>query len=178
MIGWTMNQNLITPIDFSVDVGRLIADTRAVLAKYPFNNHNQVCFQNTSDSFDVYQGTGDSRLDHCPMYGLLEEDFTYFNTEFTDTIFWEIFNSFPHKMGRMRLMKVPAKKCYWMHNDPGMVRYHFAVDTNQDCFILYRDHGHYHIPADGVCYRMNTDEHHTAVNASIEDRIHLVISGI
>ena len=168
----------IEPIEFSVDINRLILDSKKVLSKYPFNDHNQVCFQNTSKEFDVYQGTGDSRLPHCPTYGLPEKDFVYFNEEFTDTIFCEIFNSFPYKMGRMRLMKVPPKKCYWMHNDPGMVRYHFAIDTNEDCFILYRDHGHYHIPADGVCYRMNTEEHHTAVNASREDRIHLVISGI
>lgn len=173
-----MNQNLITPIDFSVDVSRLIEDTRAALVKYPFNNHNQICFQNTTTDYDVYQGTGDSRLDHCPMYGLAEEEFVNFNPDFQGTVFEEIWNTFPYKMGRMRLMKVPAKKCYWMHNDPGMVRYHFAVDTNEDCFILYRDHGHYHISADGVCYRMNTDEHHTAVNASRDDRIHLVISGL
>ena len=59
-----------------------------------------------------------------------------------------------------------------------MVRYHFAVDTNENCFILYRDHKHFHIPGDGVCYEMNTDEYHTVVNASREDRVHLVISGI
>lgn len=173
-----MSQHLITPTNFDIDVTRLTTDTLKVLEKYPFNNHNQICFQNTSDNFDVYQGTGDSRLDHCPMYGLEEKDFTFFNPAFANTVFEEIWNTFPFKMGRMRLMKVPAKKCYWMHNDPGMVRYHFAVITNQDCFILYRDHTHVHIPADGICYKMNTDEYHTAVNASREDRIHLVISGL
>ena len=178
MNGWTMSQNLITSTNFSVDVSKLKHDASVILAEYPFNNHNQICFQNTTDNYDVYQGTGDSRLDHCPMYGLNEEDFTNFNPAFAGTIFEEIFETFPFKIGRMRLMKVPAKKCYWMHNDPGMVRYHFAINTNQDCFILYRDYGHYHIPDDGVCYRMNTDEHHTAVNASREDRIHLVISGL
>ena len=179
MNGWTMNQNLITPINFEVDIDRLKHDSAKALEKFPFNNHNQICFVNTSgDNLDPYEGTGDSRLSHCPMYGLKEEDFNIFNTAFNNTIFEEICQHFPFKMGRIRLMKVPAKKCYWMHNDPGMVRYHFAVETNEDCFILYRDHGHYHIPADGVCYRMNTDEHHTAVNASREDRIHLVISGL
>jgi hypothetical protein len=174
-----MKKNLITPISYKINIDQLKHDSAVVLDKYPFNNHNQICFQNTPGvDLDPYQGTGDSRLDHCPMYGLQEEDFKIFNPEFNGTVFEEIFKTFPHKIGRMRLMKVPAKKCYWMHNDPGMVRYHFAVDTNSDCFILYRDHGHYHIPADGVCYKMDTDEHHTAVNASRDDRIHLVISGI
>jgi hypothetical protein len=174
-----MKKNLITPISYKINIDQLKHDSAVVLDKYPFNNHNQICFQNTQGvKSDPYQGTGDSRLDHCPMYGLEESDFTEFNPEFNGTVFEEIFKTFPHTIGRMRLMKVPAKKCYWMHNDPGMVRYHFAVDTNADCFILYRDHGHYHIPADGVCYKMDTDEHHTAVNASRDDRIHLVISGI
>ena len=78
----------------------------------------------------------------------------------------------------MRLMKMLPKKAMWMHNDPGMVRYHFAIITNENCFILYRDHGHYHIPNNGMCYYMNTEEYHSAVNASREDRIHLVISGL
>tara|TARA_B110000305_G_C19460497_1_gene653998 strand:+ start:855 stop:1376 length:522 start_codon:yes stop_codon:yes gene_type:complete len=173
-----MNQNLITAIDYKIDINKLQKDTTKVLETYPFNKHNQICFQNTNINYNPYQGTGDSRLDHCPMYGLQEEDFIVFNPEFHGTVFEEIWKTFPHKMGRMRLMKVPAKKCYWMHNDPGIVRYHFAIDTNPDCFILYRDYGHYHIPADGVCYKMDTDEHHTAVNASRDDRIHLVISGI
>lgn len=170
--------DLIFPTDYKVDVERLKADTYKVLEEYPINEHNQICLQNTSENWDVYQGTGDSRLSHSPMYGYKEKDFTYFNPVFNGTVFEEIWNTFPYKMGRMRLMKVPAKKCYWMHNDPGMVRYHFAIITNEDCFILYRNHNHIHIPANGVCYEMNTEEHHTAVNASREDRIHLVISGL
>ena len=171
--------NLIRAIDFSVDHNQLIEDTHRIMEKYPFNKENQICFQNTKDSPpDPYQGTGDSRLDHCPMYGLEERDFTEFNPEFRGTVFEYIFENFPHTIGRMRLMKMLPKRAMWMHNDPGMVRYHFAIITNENCFILYRDHGHYHIPSDGVCYFMDTEEYHSAVNTSREDRIHLVISGL
>lgn len=172
-------KKLINTVDYKIDVNRLQNDCINILKKYKFNEHNQICFQNTSSEVqDVYEGTGDARLSHCPMYGLLEEDFNYFNFEFNNTIFREIFDTFPHKIGRMRLTKLPSKKCYWMHNDPGMVRYHFAIFTNENCFILYKDHAHYHIPADGICYKMNTDEYHTALNSSNEDRIHLLITGL
>jgi hypothetical protein len=170
--------NLITPINFKIDIDVLKLETTEILKKFSFNKENQICFQNTSTMYNVYEGTGDSRLSHCPMYGLKEEDFKFFNPEFSDTIFKKIFDTFPFNIGRMRLMNVPSKKCYWMHTDPGIVRYQFAIETNPDCFILYREHGAYHIPPDGMCYKMNTDEYHTAINASREDRIHLVISGL
>ena len=77
-------KNLIRAIDFSVDHNQLIEDTNRIMEKYPFNKENQICFQNTKDSPpDPYQGTGDSRLDHCPMYGLEERDFTEFNRKTT-----------------------------------------------------------------------------------------------
>ena len=170
---------LIRATDFSVDHKQLVDDTNRIIEMYPFNKQNQICFQNTKDSPpDPYQGTGDSRLDHCPMYGSEERDFTEFNPNFKGTVFEYIFENFPYTMGRMRLMKMLPKRAMWMHNDPGMVRYHFAIITNENCFILYRDHGHYHIPSDGMCYFMDTEEYHSAVNTSREDRIHLVISGL
>ena len=89
---------LISAIDYSVDFKQLAKDTKLVLDKYPFNNHNQICFQNTVGvEADPYQGTGDSRLDHCPMYGLEESDFTEFNPEFNGTVFEEIFKTLVRK---------------------------------------------------------------------------------
>lgn len=170
---------LIKEIDFSVDIAELQRDCSLILSNYTFNEHNQICFQNTSpDKADVYEGTGDARLSHCPMYGLKEQDFKYFNAEFDKTVFRKIFDTFPYKIGRMRLTKLPPKKCYWMHNDPGMIRFHFAIFTNDNCFILYKNYSHYHIPANGICYKMETEKYHTAINASNEDRIHLLITGL
>jgi hypothetical protein len=170
--------NLIYPIDFKIDIDILQKQTLEIINKYPFKVENQICFQNTSENInDVYQGTGDMRLSHSVSYNLKETDFKYFNSEFNNTIFRQIYDLIPFKIGRMRLMNVPAKRCYWMHTDPKLVRYHFAIFTNEDCFVLYRNHGIFNIPADGVCYRMSVDEPHTVVNASRQDRIHLVISG-
>lgn len=171
-------KNLIHKIDLKVDIDKLKEDCNYVLSQYDFNKHNQICFQNTTEDYDVYEGTGDARLSHCPMYGLKETDFKYFNPEFNNTIFKHIYDVFPFKIGRMRLAKLPAKKCYWMHTDPGMTRFHFAIHSNKDCLMVYRDYGAIHIPDDGFCYKMKTEEYHTAINASKEDRIHLLITGL
>jgi len=165
---------MIEKLDFNVDINRLRSDTEKVLTEYPVNDQNQICFQNTKFGLDdVYEGTGDARLPQCPTYKKLEKDFVYFNMTFRDTIFYDISQKFS---GRMRLHVLSSKKCYWMHTDPNIIRYHFAIFTNDNCFILYKDNYQFHIPADGHCYKMDAGPNHTALNAGKENRIHLVIS--
>ena len=165
---------MIEKLDFNVDINRLRSDTKKVLTEYPVNDQNQICFQNTKPNLtDVYEGTGDARLPYCPTYNKPEKDFIYFNNEFKDTIFYDISLKFS---GRMRLHVLSSKTCYWMHLDPNIIRYHFAIFTNDNCFILYKNKNHYHIPADGHCYKMDARIDHTALNAGKENRIHLVIS--
>ena len=165
---------MLNKIQYQVSIDRLVADTHKVLSNYSFNRQNQICFQNTKFGMNnVYEGTGDSRLPDSPMYQKNEKDFIYFNEKFKDTIFYDIHKHFP---GRMRLANLKSKKCYAMHSDPKLFRYHFAIETNENCFILYRDGKHHHIPADGYCYIMNADYEHTALNAGNTDRIHLIIS--
>ena len=47
-----MNQNLITAIDYKIDINKLQKDTTKVLETYPFNKHNQICFQNTNINYN------------------------------------------------------------------------------------------------------------------------------
>jgi hypothetical protein len=165
---------MIQKLQYKIDIEQLQFETKKILDKYPVNEQNQICFQNTKPNLnDVYEGTGDARLPYCPTYNKPEKDFIYFNNEFKDTIFYSISQRFS---GRMRLNVLPNKKCYRMHIDPNLIRYHFAIFTNDNCFILYKDKKHYHIPANGYCYKMDARIDHTALNAGKENRIHLVIS--
>lgn len=166
--------NLIKKLQYKVDIETLINQTKIILSKYNFNEQNQICFQNTKPNLnDVYEGTGDARLSHCPSYGKPDNDFVYFNKNFIDTIFYDISKNFP---GKMRLSVLKSKKCMWMHSDPNLTRYHFAIETNENCFILFKNNKHYHIPVDGHCYEMNANSDHTALNSGKTDRIHLLIS--
>lgn len=107
-----------------------------------------------------------------------EKDFTEFNSDYKHTYFYELYKQLPFAIGRMRLMCLKPKTCLSMHRDKE-IRYHIALITNEQCFIIYRDYGTYHIPADGYVYKMDATKYHTAINGhNSDDRIHLVMTEI
>ena len=70
---------MIERLDFKVDIDQLLKETRTILNRYPVNDQNQICFQNTKpDLNDVYEGTGDTRLRQSPSYEKDEKDFIHF----------------------------------------------------------------------------------------------------
>ena len=75
-------------------------------------------------------------------------------------------------MYRSRLMKMSSKTCYSYHRDPTK-RIHIPLITNDKCFFVIDDEVSYY-PADGSHYLVDTTKKHTFVNASREDRIHIV----
>ena len=105
-----------------------------------------------------------------------EFEFNNFNHEFSGTVFEEIFDYCKNHwlVGRMRLMNCAPRHCYSMHEDDSQNRYHIAIQTNVNAYLLYDTNQVFHIPADGHVYEVRTDVNHTALNAGNEDRIHLV----
>ncbi len=69
-------------------------------------------------------------------------------------------------------MKLKSKTCYSYHQDQGK-RFHIPLITNDNCFFVVEDKI-VRYPADGNYYIVDTTKKHTAVNASWEDRIHLI----
>ena len=107
-----------------------------------------------------------------------EDDFTTINPEFRGTAFEEFLSTLPFPYRRARLMRMPKKTCLTIHNDT-CLRYHYAIRTNPACFLVHMDDRtgrFHHVPADGHLYEMDGTQVHTAMNASREERIHLVIS--
>ena len=78
---------------------------------------------------------------------------------------------------RMRLMRVPAKRCYTMHVDGDTDRYHFAVISNENAFFVFKNQQRIQsIPCDGHAYKVHVEEPHTFVNTNSDfDRLHLVL---
>ena len=77
-----------------------------------------------------------------------------------------------HNLTRTRVMKMARKTCYYWHNDHTQ-RLHIPVITNPHCFLVFED-GPVHLPATGKAYIIDTTKYHSAMNASKEDRIHIV----
>ena len=109
--------------------------------------------------------------------GVRERDFRVINPEFRGTAIEALLHKLPFEFGRTRILRMPKKSCLSIHWDTSL-RYHYAVITNPACYLICveEDVGRFHhIPADGYVYEMDARQTHTAINASREERIHLVI---
>ena len=84
---------------------------------------------------------------------------------------------FHHKslMGRARLMRMKPKTCLSYHRDDSSMRLHVPIITNDDCFFINNETVG-RMEKVGMLYLYDVRSKHTAVNASREDRIHLVVN--
>jgi hypothetical protein len=177
----TLTTKLKSVKKFSVlNTKELLASAEEFLKQYPFPGHNQLCFLNTKDhKADPDQGTGNRLHPEAKMYGLDEHKFTEFLPDWKHSIFYDIYKNFPMPVTRMRLMRVPPKRTYSMHQDgDNEIRYHIAVKTNPHAYFVYGDTlDLIHVPADGNCYEFDVSRPHSFVNFNPnEERWHLVLN--
>lgn len=141
----------------SVDVERILLEIET-LPKTP-----QICLQGVKPFDDPLYGIGKVLdLKHN------ENEFVHpnFNIPYTNSIL----NA--HNMFRSRLMRLKPKHCYTYHFDPSK-RLHIPLLTNEKCMFIIEDEV-FRYPADGNVYLIDTTKMHTAINASTEERIHIV----
>ena len=123
----------------------------------------QICLQGTETIKDPFAGIGSAR--DLPEKEI-EFKYPIFDLPYLNSIIkeWGLY--------RVRLMNLKSKTCYSYHQDQGK-RFHIPIITNDNCFFIIDDKI-VRYPADGNWYMVDTDKKHTAVNASWEDRIHLI----
>lgn len=123
----------------------------------------QICLQGTETIKDPFVGINSAK-------DLPEKEikFTHplFDIPYINSIIKE------HNLYRVRIMNLKSKCCYSYHSDQ-CKRFHIPIITNDNCFIIVEDKIT-RLPADGNYYIVDTTKKHTAVNASWEDRIHLI----
>lgn len=109
--------------------------------------------------------TGEGKLINLDF---LEKDFNVFayDIPYTNSILSEL------GMYRTRLMNMKPKTCYSYHWDPTK-RMHIPLITNENNFFVIDDEVSRY-PADGSYYLIDTTKKHTFVNASFENRLHIV----
>lgn len=102
-------------------------------------------------------------------------DFTELCTMFKGTLFENIYNelSEQYNIGRVRLIKSSPKTTMTWHVDDTL-RIHYPIKTQDGCFMII-DNEVKHLPVNSW-WMTNTTKCHTAVNASKEDRIHLIVN--
>lgn len=77
------------------------------------------------------------------------------------------------KIGRIRLMLLEPKTCYTLHTDLEEYRFHIPLISNMNCFFVIGETIE-RMTTKGRVYTLRTKVLHTAVNASNENRLHLV----
>lgn len=93
---------------------------------------------------------------------------------FYGTVFEEIYNELKTKysVGRVRLLKSKPRTCMNWHIDP-IPRIHYPIQTNAGCLMIIEDET-YHLPENEWTLARTDKGYHTALNASDNDRIHIV----
>ena len=114
--------------------------------------------------------------------GTTEADYCETAPEFRGTEIERLIDQLEIPVGRARIMLMKPKRTLSIHADRGL-RYHFAVDTAPDCFLVEVKTDTtppttvlHHIPADGRLYEMDAFQTHTAMNTGKCQRIHIVIN--
>lgn len=152
---------------------------------------NQICITTTpNDSENYLLGCGSLRLQFKYLKSgtdnkistiiseprdnkLIEEDFSILCTQFKNTIIEEVFDVLKsnYVLGRVRFMLAEPKTCLSWHVDR-TTRLHYPIKTQTGCFMVIEDEL-FHLAEHEWCMT-NTIASHTAFNASLESRIHLV----
>ncbi len=143
----------------SIDVERILLELE-LLPEYD----TQISLQTVLGETNPKYGTG-----HLHLLNHNENDFNihiFPELEYTNSIITKL------GMFRTRVMRMHPKTCYSYHKDPSM-RMHIPLITNEDCFFIINDVLSRY-PADGNYYLVDTTKKHTFVNASFEERIHIV----
>lgn len=105
---------------------------------------------------------------------VLESDFTEMVNIFKNTVFEEIvevLRKYSNNLGRIRIMNLRPKTCLTWHCDDSL-RIHYPFKTNPACRMVIGDHSK--MLEQDRWWLTNTLEYHTALNGSLESRLHIV----
>lgn len=172
---------MVQNLGLHYDLPKIQAEVNSVLATIDLNQHavKQIlltCPEYSTD-YDFY-GTGKIYDAVHKKYTIPQSDFKIFNPRLRGGYLEQVWKTFPYKVGRVRIMMLTKKHSYSLHRD-AEPRFHIAVHTKPDCYLIYKDHPKwYHVPADGYLYRVESDHPHSAMNCSDELRTHIVFDSL
>ena len=123
-----------------------------------------------SDFFIRHTPEGDVRI---PMKPSSVYDWELCDV-FVGTIFNDVFVEMKNKfnIGRVRLLQSTPRTCMNWHIDP-IPRIHYPIQTEEGCLMIIEDEV-FHLPLEQWTFAHTDKGYHTALNASNENRIHLV----
>lgn len=151
----------ITPLLEKLKSNRVDSDDPAAKNSY---YEDAFCLQSIEGCDDPFHASGSMK-----WYPYKERSFSHCifpQLKYTNKIIKDL------NLYRTRILNLKSKTCLNYHCD-NSPRIHIPLITNEDCFFILEDQI-MRFPADGNYYYVDTRKKHTAVNASNEDRIHMV----
>ena len=149
----------VIKLDISIDIQKIKNEIETL------EYDDQICLQGFTKEMDPFYG---SRRINEFENSFQETDFDVFlfdNLKYLNSIISKL------NMKRTRIMRFKPKTCLSWHHDLSW-RIHIPIITNESCFLLI-DRTSHHLSA-GHAYKVNTMKWHTALNASFDERIHIV----
>jgi len=144
----------VNRLNIWIEISSLLTEERS--------NIGQFCLQGVkgikSEFYGARKGTDMSHK---------ESDFTepLFDIPYTNSVIKDL------GLHRTRVMILKPKSCLTYHTDPSW-RVHIPLITNEKCFFLENMEAR-HLEADTV-HVVDTTQPHTSINASREERVHIV----
>ena len=154
-------------IKSELDIERILLEL-SILPEFK----KQICLQGVEGSNDYFLGCG---VDGNQNSWERKQRHNHRTDEFKHPLFdLPYVNQFikEHDMTHTRVMKLLPRTCYSYHKDRTK-RIHIPVTTNEHCWVVVNEEMS-HLPADGSDFVVDTTQMHTAVNASSEERIHIL----
>jgi hypothetical protein len=178
---------VVTETPYRFDVKNMKNDVERIVALCPFfDETNQISLRHRPEASSLdtvgrlLDGVGHMKQYNSDSQRVGEVNFSVLHEAVRDSYLGEIFNKieslYPSARGRFRVRRLRPGSCLPWHRDT-LVKYHVPVQTMEGCFFI-TNYGAHVMPEEGRLYVVRTDIHHTALNGSMKDRIHLTVDSV
>lgn len=169
---------MIERLDYSTEAGTLLVEITAVLERLKIADEDQILLTHQRDEVGCdrfLKGAGSIK-----DMGVSTGNFAYLAEEFKGTRVEAVIRdvrrlaiNYHTKIGRVRLLRLKPKTCYSLHTDKEEFRFHIPLVTNRSCLFICGEQIS-RMEEVGRLYTFRTNLEHTAINASFQNRLHLV----
>lgn len=169
----------VLPLEYHFDASRILEIVKSASNTIDMKL-NQIFITTAPDTSTHYSSTYMHDKDAQRQFVKSIDPSTVVDDRFTNTYIEEVVLSVKAViesrgliLGRVRILRMPSRACYAYHRDPDVYRFHIPLYVKNGNFFIVDDKL-YTLDNIGQLYQVKTSELHTAVNASTEDRYHLV----
>lgn len=159
---------IVKLIKEQIDFEKLKLEVLDSLEKYA-GEENQIILQTLQEGLEDWH-TGVGKVEQLDVK--MENDYFHIQPSLAGTELEKIMKRY--SAFRTRIMRMPPKFCYSVHED-ATPRIHIPIVTNNQAWMVWPYESKTILLREGLTYWTDTTRHHTFFNGSDDYRIHLVM---